>query len=363
MDPDFEVILTTTTSTGYQVAKKNYSDLVREIYHFPIDFFIFSKRAWKIIQPDICILTEGELWPEHIHRAKKNQVPVMLINARMSDKTFEYYKMLGQLSRKFFSTLDVVVASSEGNADRFKFLGVKNEKLRVSGNLKCDTAIPESLSKEQRLELAREMGLPRIDGKESEALILCGASTWPGEEQILLKICQELRQEDIRLFLLLTPRHMERRKDIRAELSNFPFSYHFRSDGPATKEVDISIGDTTGELSNFIQLADIVFVGKSLAPHTQGQTPIEAGMLKKPILFGPGMSNFRDIARSLLRFGVAERIVDETSLKEAIRTLSQNKTLRIERGEQADEWLKANQGATDRTLQAIKSLIQSTERC
>jgi 3-deoxy-D-manno-octulosonic-acid transferase len=353
-----EVFLTTTTSTGYKIAKEIYPDLTKGIYYFPIDFPLFNRRTWNRIQPDLCILTEGELWPEHIYTAKKRRVPIVLVNARISDSTLKTYLSLGRLATFIFKNLDLVIASSERNAERFKRLGCANDNTKVAGNLKCDIPIPHLLSEEEGNSLRKELGLPSPSKRDSRTTILCGASTWAGEEAALFRICKQLRSEGIDLRLIVTPRHVERKKEIKTDLEAFDLSSHFRSEGPARIEVEISIADTTGELHKFLQLSDLVFVGKSLQPHKGGQTPIEAGMLKKPILFGPGMSNFRDIANGLIHFGIATEIKDEQALENAIRELCQHLSQRQKHSEKADEWLKVNQGATERTLQFLSDFLQ-----
>ena len=352
-----EVFLTTTTSTGYKIAKDNYSELTKGIYYFPIDFPLFNRKTWNRIQPDLCILTEGELWPEHIHTAKMRGVPIVLINARMSDSTLKTYLSLRGLAKNIFKSLDLVVASSEGNAIRFKRLGCPHENIKVAGNLKCDIPIPDLLSEDERTTLAKELGLPVKTPPDSNTIILCGASTWLGEEAGLFKIAKKLRSEGIDLRLIVTPRHAERKKEIKADLEPFDLSSHFRSEGPAENEVEICIADTTGELHKFLQVSDFVFIGKSLPPHKGGQTPIEAGMLKKPILLGPGMSNFRDIANSLIRFGIAIEIQDEQSLENAVRTFCLDPNRIQNQTTKADDWLKANQGATERTLQFLSNFV------
>ncbi|MDA1067816.1 MAG: 3-deoxy-D-manno-octulosonic acid transferase [Verrucomicrobia bacterium] len=352
-----EVFLTATTSTGYKIAKDNYSELIKGIYYFPIDFPLFNRKTWNRIQPDLCILTEGELWPEHIHTAKMRGVPIVLINARMSDSTLKTYLSLRGLAKSIFKSLDLIIASSEGNAKRFRKLGCAHENTKVAGNLKCDIPIPDLLSEDERNTLAKELGLPLRASTDSNTVILCGASTWPGEEAALFKISKQLRSEGIDLRLIVTPRHAERKKEIKTDLEPFDLSSHFRSDGPAEKVVEISIADTTGELHKFLQLSDLVFVGKSLPPHKGGQTPIEAGMLKKPILLGPGMSNFRDIANSLIRFGIAIEVQDEQTLENAIRTFCLDPNRSQNQSEKADDWLKANQGATERTLQFLSDFL------
>lgn len=352
-----DVYLTTTTSTGFKVAKDSYRDIVKRVYYFPIDFVLFSRKMWNRIRPDLCILTEGELWPEHIHQAKMRKTPIVLLNARMSDSTLNIYSKLGPVCRHIFKSLDSVIASSAGNAKRFEKLGTSHDRIHTVGNLKCDIAIPHLLSAEDISTLKQELGLADSETSENKDLILCGASTWPGEEAALLRICQQLRSEGIGLRLLITPRHAERRKELKAGLESFPFTSHFRTDGPAPANVTVAIADTTGELTNFLQLADIVYIGKSMAPHRGGQTPIEAAILKKPIVFGPNMSNFRDIAESLVQYGIAVQFQDELTFETTIRKLCTTPADRKQQHENADKWLKANQGATDRSLQIINEYL------
>ncbi len=355
-EPNIELILTTTTSTGYQIAHKTYQGLVSGIYYFPLDFIPFTKKAWRRIQPDLCLLMEGELWPEHIHQAKQNQVPIILINARLSDKTFQLYQRLGGVTRYIFQSLDLVLASSKTNSERFLSLGTHKNKTIPVGNLKCDMPVPEKLEEREIETLLRELGLPP-KSPDNPSIILCGASTWNGEELILLKMAEQLRKEGFDLRLIITPRHVERRKEIESDLEDTSLKLHFRSQGIANKEVQVAVADTTGELIKFIQLADIVFVGRSLKPHTGGQTPIEAGMLGKPVLFGPGMANFRDIAKSLINSGIATQVRDETELTKLVRELCLDPKRRQDRGRNTQTWLAENQGATQRTIELLRQWL------
>ena len=354
--PEVELVLTTTTSTGYKIAHETYENHVAGIYYFPLDFVPFTKKAWRRIRPDFCLLMEGELWPEHIHQAKRNKVPIALINARLSDSTYRLYQRLGGLTRSIFKSLDLILASSDSNATRFLDLGTRQENTKPVGNIKCDVPAPPPLGDGEAIALRKELGLPAASDK-NQTLILCGASTWKGEERSLITICEALQKNGIDLRLIITPRHVERRKDIEAELQNTSLKYHIRSRGSATEDVQIVIADTTGELTKFIQLSDLVFVGRSLPPHTGGQTPIEAGMLGKPTLFGPGMANFRDIARSLLNADIATQVEDEEALRITVEELCADPEKRQAKGRNAQAWLVANQGATQRTLEAIQKFM------
>jgi 3-deoxy-D-manno-octulosonic-acid transferase len=158
------------------------------------------------------------------------------------------------------------------------------------------------------------------------------------------------------------PRHAERRQEIERSLARTKLKYHFRSRGPAAETVDVAVADTTGELRRLTQLADVVFVGKSLPPHTEGQTPVEAAILQKPILFGPGMSNFRLIARDLLTRGAAMEVQDSESLAVASEKLLRDSDLRATHANAAARWRSDNVGAVERTLAVIRDELLTLKR-
>jgi 3-deoxy-D-manno-octulosonic-acid transferase len=156
------------------------------------------------------------------------------------------------------------------------------------------------------------------------------------------------------ISLLLVPRHAERREEIGALLQASGWRHHFRSAGACPEEVDVAVGDTTGELRAFTQLADLVFVGKSLPPHHEGQTPVEAAALGKPIVFGPALSNFREIARDLAARGAARVVRDAEDLITTVPTLLTDTAARATMAAVAQEWHRANQGAVERTMGVIR---------
>jgi 3-deoxy-D-manno-octulosonic-acid transferase len=162
------------------------------------------------------------------------------------------------------------------------------------------------------------------------------------------------RERGVRCTLLLVPRHAERRGEIERLLRRTGLKFHFRSHGVASGEIDVAVGDTTGELRKFTQLADLVFVGKSLPPHTEGQTPVEAAALEKPILFGPGMGNFRLIARDLVARGAAHVVADAAALTAEVQELMRNATQREALAAAAAQWRRDNGGAVERTLALIR---------
>lgn len=341
-----EVYLTTTTSTGFRVANDRYLALTRGIGYFPIDWWPFTVTAWKRIAPDLVILTEGERWPEHLHQAAKRGVPVLGINARLSDRSFRRMKTFSSVAHLMFDDITRLLPCSAQDEARFRELGVPAEKIFTTGNIKLDVQIPP-LAEAERARLRAELGLPA-------GLVLLGSSTWPGEEEALLEALRLTRERGVRCTLLLVPRHAERRGEIERLLRRSGLKFHFRSHGAAPSEVDVAVGDTTGELRKFTQLADLVFVGKSLPPHTEGQTPVEAAALEKPILFGPGMGNFRLIARDLVARGAAHQVADATALGAEVQELLRDGTRREALAAAAAQWRRDNGGAVGRTLGVIR---------
>ena len=307
-DATVEVYLTTTTSTGYALARERYAGLTVGIGYFPIDWWLFSRRTWNHIAPDLVILLEGERWPEHIRQAEERGVPVLAVNARLSDRSFRRMMKLRALALPLLSGMTRVLACSEHDAERFRELGFAKERVVTTGNIKLDVTI-SPLAEFGRVALRRELGLG-----ENEPVLL-GSSTWPGEEAVLIETFKALRAEGHALRLLLVPRHAERRGEIEELLRASGLAYHFRSHGAASAEVAVAVGDTTGELRKFTQLAELVFIGKSLPPHHEGQTPVEAAALGKPMVFGPELTNFRQIARDMRQVGAAKSVADADGLR------------------------------------------------
>jgi len=346
----FETYLTTTTSTGYQLAKEKYAALTIGIGYFPLDFVAFNARAWRRIQPDVCVLMEGERWPEHVHAAQSRGVPVVCVNARLSDRSFRRSLQGKWAVRALGAGITRILCAAKEDERRFRALGFGAERLLTTGNLKLDVSIP-LLDDAARAALRRAVGLP------ADGLVLLGSSTWPGEEEALLQALQQARAHGHAVSLLLVPRHAERRDELRGWLERSGLSFHFRSQGPAPTVVDVAVGDTTGELRQLTQLADLVFVGKSLAPHDGGQTPVEAAILGKPVLHGPAMTNFRDIIRSLTEAAAVRRVETHADLVREAVALLERPHEREQLAAAARAWSAANRGATDRTLAELRRVL------
>lgn len=353
-DPTVEVYLTTTTSTGYALAADRYraKRLVMNLAYFPVDFWYCSAKAWRAVEPDLIILTEGERWPEHMHQAAQRGVPVVAVNARLSDRSFRRMSYLGPVSQLLTRGLTRVLAASTGDAERYEKFGVPAERIEVTGNVKLDVVLPE-LPDAEVARLRRELGV-------GDARLLLGASTWPGEEEALLKAWKSIPAE-AGWKLLLVPRHAERRGEIDALLKSAGVSSWLRSRGAAPEgtTVDVAVADTTGELALLLALGEIVFVGKTLPPHTEGQTPVEAAARGKALILGPGTANFRTLASELDACGAAVRVANEAELASTVRALAEDFGRRQKIGAAGLSWHARSRGAADRTRAAVDKILRA----
>lgn len=348
----FEIVLTTTTSTGYAEARKRYADRTLAIGVFPLDFWLFSRKAWKRIQPDMLILTESELWPEHLHQAKAHKVPAYLVNARISNRSFERYQKVPTIAARMLRKFDAIFAASPLDQSRLGALGAANENIKMHGSIKFDVSIPDQLTNEQKNELLAELGFKAQN--EAKPFVLLGSSTWPAEEAALIAAQDRLIAKGIDCRLLLVPRHAERAPEIVRLLNDQSRTWHQRStQSPVAGPVSIYLADTTGELARLSQVADLAFIGKSLPPNHGGQTPIEAAGLGIPSIMGPEMANFKDLSRSLVQVGAARQVADAPALEAAILELANDQAARAQMGETARSWHASNRGSSQRIVDEI----------
>jgi 3-deoxy-D-manno-octulosonic-acid transferase len=281
-------------------------------------------------------------------------VPVLCINARISDRSFARLRRFPAVATFVLRGMTRLLAGSEQDAARFRELGFPAERVSVTGNIKLDAEIPR-LDDGARARLRRELGLPQ------GGLILLGSSTWPGEEAALVAALAAARAKGAACSLLLVPRHAERRDEVAAVLGGTGLTYHLRSRGPAAGTVDVAVGDTTGELTAMTQLADLVYVGKSLPPRTEGQTPVEAAVLGKPVLFGPGMANFRLIAADLVARGAARVVKSPDDLAAQAAALLSDRGGREAMSVAAAAWRRDTGGGVARTLEAIRKTLAGAQ--
>ena len=348
-----EVVLTTTTSTGYCIARDRYSELCLGIGIFPIDFWPCSRLAWSRIAPDLIILAEGELWPEHLYQAKRHKVPAYLINARLSDKSFARHQKFNWITKRLIKRFAWIGVGSEDDARRFRVIGATDDQLEVTGNIKFDVGADGPLPAAEKIKLREQLGF----GSSPNTIVLLGSSTWEGEETMLIAALQSLRTVGVDARLLLAPRHAERRDRVMKEISASRLPCHQRSISGtiAPAGTIIHLADTTGELRQLTRAADLAFTGKSLPPHDGGQTPVECAAAGVPLVYGPAMTNFREICQGLEAVGAATKAADATEAQHVMIKLAQDAQARAAQHEAAMAWHTRNRGATARTLQRLLS--------
>ena len=352
-DKKIEIVLTTTTSTGYVEAIKRYTNVVHSIGVFPLDFWLFSAMTWKHIRPDAIVLTESELWPEHIHRAKVQNVPAYLINARFSDKSFRRYKKFPSIAKRMLKKFQLIFPASNLDRDRLLELGCSSERICRPGNIKFDVPNSAAFTETDRSALRQSLGF-----SSEGAFVLLGSSTWPGEEITLINAQRAVMEKGIDCRLLLVPRHAERAPEILKLLSTQDLNWYQRTTRLELKEcIHIYLADTTGELAYLTKAADLAFIGKSLPPCEGGQTPIEAASAGIPTIMGPKMNNFKDISKSLALSGASKSISDEEELIQVITELANDASALVKMRKAAIDWHKLNRGTSERIAMRIKESI------
>ncbi|MCX6910472.1 MAG: 3-deoxy-D-manno-octulosonic acid transferase [Verrucomicrobia bacterium] len=351
--PDLRIALSTTTSTGQAVARKQAPPGVPVIY-FPLDFLPCMNRAMDLLRPRLVIVVETEVWPTLVLQSKRRGVPVAMVNGRMSEKSYRGYRCLGGLSRRVFGAFDLLCAQGPRDAERFRKLGARDAALRTTGSLKFDEAQMPSPLGAQAKEFLRACGAG--DGRP---VWVCG-STHAGEEEIVFRVFRELRAKFPSLFLVLAPRHPERTREVLAVAQRCGVSLTLRSEPPRTG-ADCLLLNTTGELKAFYEAATVIFVGKSLRGRG-GQNIIEAAATGAPVLFGPAMQNFEAIADEFVRTGAGVQVADEAALRLALEDLLAKPERRREIAERARQVIAQGSGAAERTVEAMAALGMGGKR-
>lgn len=335
--PGTAFTLTTTTSTGHAIgAARIEADDV--LLYFPVDLPNVMRAAIRAINPSALILVENEMWPNLIRLLAGKNIPVMLVNGRLSARSFHGYRRLPGFMSEILGKISLICAQSQEDKARFDALGANPQKTHDLGTMKYDMAQAAALS------IAETAG-PETIGMEKDAMLLVGGSTWPGEEKALLEIYAKLRPSFPRLRLVLVPRHAERAKSVAKEIIKAGFTLARRSrmrGEPAGTGPDVLLGDTTGELKTFYAAAAVVFVGKSLACRG-GQNMIEPAAMGKAVIVGPHTENFDRPVRDLIEAGALLRARDAPELESAISRLL------------ADEPCRSAMGARAKALVASKS--------
>lgn len=349
-DPREPLVLSTITPSGFEVAEKQLGERGIPIY-FPLDLGLCVTRALNAIRPRVLVLVESELWPTVIRLSKARGIPVAVVNGRISPPAFRRYQWVRPWLAGLLQQVDLFLMQSQEDADRIIRLGAPPAKVRISGNLKWEASLRARPTLQAIQDTAERIGL---DGQEA---VLVAGSTHRGEEEVLLHAFQTLQASHALVRLIVAPRHLERLPELeglvqQAGLTTLRLSQAADRRG----EWHVGLVDTWGQLPHYYGLATVAFVGGSLVPHG-GQNPLEAASLGKPIVFGPFMRNFADIARQLTAYQAARQLANAAELPTALQELLAHPAKAQAMGRRAQELTERSQGAIQRTVDALKPLL------
>ncbi|MFH1239237.1 MAG: 3-deoxy-D-manno-octulosonic acid transferase [bacterium] len=349
--PEAKIVLATMTPEGNRLAKE--LKLGDRVIFAPLDFFLCVRRVLASIRPKLFVLVETELWPNFIKEAKKSGAKIILVNGRISARSFGKYKAIKDFLKNIFNYFDVISVREPVDKERLIILGAPPDKVVVSGNIKYDQLADDKQALKPSDKSYREFGL------KPEALVLVAGSTKENEEEIILKAYRKITEKFTALRLIIAPRHLKRVKEIENILKQQNFEYIKKTDLGKTASVSdkaVILLDTMGELVKAYSLATVAFVGGSLVK-TGGQNIMEPASLGKPVIFGPYMESFWETALLLKKTGGAVEIKDGEELAGKVSYFLANPQVRAAKGEELRQAVLSMRGATQRNIELIKKLI------
>ncbi|MBN2562730.1 MAG: 3-deoxy-D-manno-octulosonic acid transferase [Phycisphaerae bacterium] len=367
--PAYDIVISTTTDTGYAAARRHYP--AKQVFRYPLDFSFVVGRVLDRIRPDAIVLMELEVWPNFVRLARRRGIPVGIGNGRVTEeRSMRRFRkpLVRGLTRRMFAGITWTAAQNETYAARFEELGIPKDRIAVTGTMKYDTAIiADSVPGDDRL--ARALGI------DSDRPLFVAGSTGPGEEELLLTSHSELRSDHPDLQLAIIPRKPERFDEVARLVEARGFECRRRSHHPdstsrrlqpartgddqeggdaaaSNDRITVILGDTMGELRKFYALADAVFVGRSLVP-MGGSDLMEAAGLGCPMCFGPHVENFADVAEQLIRANAAVQLDDPRDLAPTLRRFLEDREGAHVMGRMAQDVVRRNTGATAKTVDLL----------
>ncbi|MBF0295729.1 MAG: 3-deoxy-D-manno-octulosonic acid transferase [Magnetococcales bacterium] len=348
--PGHELVVTTVTKTGQEVARQKIPHAAAHCY-LPVDLPVCLNPVIEAIRPRLLVVMETELWPGLFRAIARRGVPIVLVNGRISPRSFARYRRLRPLMRRVLADGRLYLMQTEADAQRLIAMGASPHRVAVTGNIKYDQALRPP-DPERQAQLDARLPAPG-------APVWIAASTHPGEEEILLEVFARLAGHPSAPRLILVPRHPERTREVAALLRRRQLAFQLFSATCGSWESPVLLVDEIGWLAVLYRLAHLVFIGGTLVPHG-GQNMLEAAAWGAPILMGPATFNFREIADQLLQAGGAALVHDADELHARIITLLETPEQRQRMGEAARSVIPANAGALERTLAAIEALMAAT---
>ena len=352
--PQLPILVSTVTETGQATARDKMA--AAACLYFALDYPWVVRRVLGRIQPRLFLMVETEIWPNFLRELARQGIPALLVNGRISPRSFRGYRRLQPFMRHVLQAVTSFNMQTKVDAERIIAIGAEPSRVHITGNIKYDLAL-DSLTSVDEPALRAELGL-------GDAPVLMAGSTHRGEEEIVLEAYLQARTQMPALRLLLAPRHSDRLEEIEALLRHRQLTMRRRSQGRMPSgETDASVIllDTIGELAKLYAVGTVVFVGGSFAP-IGGHNVLEPAAHRKPILFGPHMHNFHQIAAALLEAGGALQVQQPAALGGTIIDLLRHPEHQQTLGEAAYRVLRDNQGAIERNVQLIEQLLRRDGR-
>mgnify|MGYP003983754223 FL=1 len=357
--PEWETFISATTNTGFSVAEKTF--LNKNIFYFPLDLSWVTKKVILKKKPRFILLIELEIWPNFLISAFKKNIPVIILNGRISNKSVKAYRTISRISKDFrnslTSELNVFCARTEFDAQRFRDLGIPGKQIFVTGTMKYDN-IPTHIDKNISKELAKLFNI------DDDDLILVGGSTHAGEEEILIRVFERLNKAYPNLKLILAPRHVERTREVSRLIEKTGFVPVLKTEAERSSykwqntKREIILIDTVGDLEKVYSISNFVFVGKSLVP-SGGQNMMEPAGMGNPVIFGPHTYNFEEEVDLLLKNSAAKVVKTEEELFETVEFFIKNPDAAKEMGLKAQKVVNGKRGATERNIEILRDIIKN----
>lgn len=352
--PEASIFFSSATRSGEIYAREVLEDVIDFFVPFPLDAPICVKTVLNGVRPDIFVLVETDFWPNFLWELEARDIPAVLVNGRISDKSFERYRKLQWFFLPLFAMFRVIAMQTGSDASNMMRLGVPQKKVTVLGNLKYDAVIPET--KNRGPGSGREkFSIP------PDAVVWVAGSTHAGEEDIILSVFRTLQTRFLNLFLVIAPRNIERAKEVQTLAEGIVGAGKiFLRSNPAPPERRVMILDSLGELAGLYSACDLAFVGGSLVQEG-GHNPLEPAVYAKPVIFGPYMDDFREISSDLLLAGGALMAHSEEELHELMEDLLMDEELRQIMGNKGKNLVTEQRGATLRHLAMIRKVLGKEE--
>lgn len=345
--PDTNILLTTTTRTGQQIAHKKLKDIATEITYFPYDFAFSINSLFSLAKPDVILIAETEIWPDFIYIANKKNIPTYIINGRISPHSYEGYKKFSFFFKPILNLYKGILMQTEADAARMKNIGANPEKVECMGNLKFD--ITRNIDENAVLKLKEELLPP-------DTRLIIAASTHKGEDEIVLESFCEIKKEFPETKLLIAPRHPERYAQVEDLIKNTCLPYGKRSKRENFYENAVIMLDTMGELMKMFSLCEFAFIGGSFSA-TGGHNPLEANIWGKPVISGECVFNFKDIYAYLTKTKAARLVQNKEELVEKMRKLLSDKTEYEAACKDALKIFEENRGAVEFVINVLKKTL------